>query len=166
MKSSKYAPPTVALLLLSSFSGCTQQERTTTAQEQSMEKAQTQKKREKTATGLEYEVLQAAQAGAVAPKKGDRVIVHYTGWLANEQGEPQFTKKFDSSVDRGTPFVFKLGAGQVIKGWDEGLGLMKVGEKRRLVLPADIAYGTRGAGGMIPPNATLVFDVELLGIQE
>ena len=130
-----------------------------------MEEKKAAKKRERTATGLEYEIVQAADEGAAAPQKGNRVVVHYTGWLADESGEPQFTKKFDSSVDRGTPFSFVLGAGQVIKGWDEGLALMKVGEKRRLVLPAELGYGSRGAGGQIPPNATLVFDVELLEVK-
>jgi len=98
--------------------------------------------------------------GAVATK-GHNVRVHYTGWLdaAGEKG-----KKFDSSVDRGSPFVFGLGQGQVIRGWDEGVAGMKVGEKRTLFIPADMGYGSRGAGGVIPPNADLIFDVELLGI--
>ncbi|WP_375408634.1 FKBP-type peptidyl-prolyl cis-trans isomerase [uncultured Methylobacterium sp.] len=94
------------------------------------------------------------------PKAGQKVDVHYTGWL-DENGKPG--KKFDSSRDRGTPFSFTLGAGQVIAGWDAGVATMKTGGKRRLVIPPEQGYGARGAGGVIPPNATLIFDVELLG---
>ena len=109
-----------------------------------------------TASGLKFQVLKKG-TGAVA-MAGQMVSVHYTGWLTDG-------KKFDSSVDRGQPFQFSLGAGQVIKGWDEGVAGMKVGEKRKLTIPANLGYGERGAGGVIPPNATLVFDVELLGVQ-
>ncbi|MGE0493357.1 MAG: FKBP-type peptidyl-prolyl cis-trans isomerase [Vulcanimicrobiota bacterium] len=108
-----------------------------------------------TDSGLKYEVIKEGD-GAVA-KAGDKVKVHYTGWLTDG-------KKFDSSVDRGQPFQFNLGAGQVIKGWDEGVAGMKVGEKRKLTIPPELGYGARGAGGVIPPNATLVFEVELLDI--
>ena len=94
------------------------------------------------------------------PKAGQKVSVHYTGWL-DEGGKPG--KKFDSSRDRGTPFSFTLGAGQVISGWDTGVATMKIGGKRTLIIPPDQGYGARGAGGVIPPNATLIFDVELLG---
>lgn len=109
-----------------------------------------------TASGLKYEILKKGN-GPVA-KAGQTVSVHYTGWLTDG-------KKFDSSVDRGEPFQFALGAGQVIKGWDEGVAGMKVGEKRKLTIPSSLGYGDRGAGGVIPPGATLVFDVELLGVQ-
>ena len=88
--------------------------------------------------------------------------MHYTGWLY-ENGVKG--KKFDSAVDRGQPFPFKIGAGEVIKGWDEGVASMKVGGKRTLIIPPQLGYGARGAGGVIPPNATLMFDVELIGVK-
>lgn len=109
-----------------------------------------------TPSGLKY-VDQTVGTGDVAVA-GKNVSVHYTGWLENG-------KKFDSSVDRGQPFSFPLGAGRVIKGWDEGVQGMKVGGKRKLTIPSDLGYGSRGAGGVIPPNATLIFDVELLGVR-
>jgi FKBP-type peptidyl-prolyl cis-trans isomerase FkpA len=108
-----------------------------------------------TPSGLRYEELTEG-TGAVA-KAGDSVKVHYTGWLTDGT-------KFDSSLDRNSPFSFKLGAGRVIKGWDEGVAGMKVGGKRKLHIPAKLGYGSQGAGGVIPPGAELVFDVELLGI--
>ena len=108
-----------------------------------------------TASGLKYTDLKAG-TGTEA-KSGDVVEVHYTGWLENGT-------KFDSSLDRGRPFKFKLGAGQVIKGWDQGVAGMKVGGKRKLTIPADLGYGRQGAGGVIPPGATLIFDVELLSV--
>jgi FKBP-type peptidyl-prolyl cis-trans isomerase len=96
---------------------------------------------------------------------GKQVSVHYTGWLFDAAAPETKGKKFDSSRDRGDPFGFRLGSGQVIQGWDRGVAGMRVGGQRRLTLPPEFAYGARGAGGVIPPNATLVFDVELLGVE-
>lgn len=106
-------------------------------------------------SGLKYIELQ--EGDGATPQSGQTVTVHYTGTL--EDGT-----KFDSSLDRNRPFSFRLGAGQVIRGWDEGLSTMKVGGQRRLIIPPELGYGARGAGGVIPPNATLLFDVELLRI--
>ena len=108
-----------------------------------------------TTSGLQIEKL--AEGNGAMPKAGDRVTVHYTGWLTDGS-------KFDSSVDRGQPFVFVIGRGQVIGGWDQGVATMKVGDKVRLTNPPELGYGARGAGGVIPPNATLIFEVELLGV--
>ena len=110
----------------------------------------------KTASGLGIEDLVVGDGATAAP--GQRVSVHYTGWLENGT-------KFDSSKDRGEPFMFSLGRGEVIRGWDEGVSGMKVGGRRKLTIPAALGYGTRGAGGVIPPNATLLFEVELLGVR-
>ncbi|HYG04965.1 MAG TPA: FKBP-type peptidyl-prolyl cis-trans isomerase [Stenotrophomonas sp.] len=106
---------------------------------------------------------QAGQGALAQP--GDRVSVHYTGWLYDEHAADKHGPKFDSSLDRGEPFSFALGAGQVIRGWDEGVAGMRVGCKRTLLLPPEYGYGERGAGGVIPPGASLVFDVELLQVQ-
>ena len=107
-----------------------------------------------TPSGLKY--LDLVAGTGETPRKGDAVRVHYTGWLTNGT-------KFDSSLDRGEPLVFPIGMGHVIKGWDEGVSTMKVGGKRKLIIPPALGYGESGAGGAIPPNATLVFEVELLG---
>lgn len=109
-----------------------------------------------TPSGLKY-IDEVVGTGA-SPKNGKRVTVHYTGRLADG-------KKFDSSHDRNKPFAFAIGVGQVIKGWDEGVLTMKVGGKRKLIIPANLGYGARGAGGVIPPNAELHFDVELLSVE-
>jgi FKBP-type peptidyl-prolyl cis-trans isomerase len=108
-------------------------------------------------SGLKYLIMREGN-GPVA-KAGQLVTVNYTGWLQSTD------TKFDSSIDRGKPFQFTLGAGQVIPGWDEGVQGMRVGEKRKLYIPADLGYGAQGAGGVIPPNAALVFDVDLLDVQ-
>jgi peptidylprolyl isomerase len=113
-----------------------------------------------TASGLKY-TDEKVGTGA-SPHRGQTVVVHYTGWLYvnGEKG-----KKFDSSVDRHEPFEFPIGEGHVIKGWDEGVASMKVGGKRTLIIPPTLGYGAHGAGGIIPPNATLMFDVELLAVK-
>ncbi len=98
-------------------------------------------------------------------KSGQTVSVHYTGWLYDPSAADKHGKQFDSSRTRGTPFQFPLGAGRVIKGWDQGVAGMKVGGQRTLTIPAEMGYGARGAGGSIPPNATLIFDVELIGVE-
>jgi FKBP-type peptidyl-prolyl cis-trans isomerase FkpA len=113
-----------------------------------------------TPSGLQYVDLTVG-SGDVA-KGGDHVSVHYTGWLETPDGSKG--RKFDSSKDRGQPFQFALGQGEVIKGWDEGVQGMKVGGVRELIIPPALGYGQRGAGGVIPPNATLIFEVELLGV--
>ena len=109
-----------------------------------------------TESGLKY--VDVVVGTGRQPEVGDTASVHYTGWLADG-------KKFDSSVDRKEPFSFRVGAGQVIKGWDEGVMGMKIGGKRKLTIPPQLGYGARGAGGVIPPNATLTFDVELLDLR-
>jgi FKBP-type peptidyl-prolyl cis-trans isomerase FkpA len=108
-----------------------------------------------TDSGLKIEELEEGDGAEAVP--GNRVTVHYTGWLTDES-------KFDSSKDRNEPFSFPLGGGRVIRGWDEGVAGMKVGGRRRLTIPPHLGYGAAGAGGVIPPNATLVFEVELLGV--
>ena len=109
-----------------------------------------------TPSGLQY--VDLVEGTGECPRPGASVSVHYTGWLTSG-------KKFDSSLDRGQPFVFPIGRGKVIRGWDEGVATMKVGGKRKLTIPPDLGYGSRGAGGVIPPGATLVFEVELLSVR-
>ena len=113
------------------------------------------KKAQMTQNGVTWEVIK--EGTGAAPQKGDSVSVHYTGWL--EDGT-----KFDSSVDRNEPFSYRYGRGQVIQGWEEAVATLKVGGKAKFTIPSDLAYGERGAGGVIPPNATLIFDIELLAI--
>lgn len=113
----------------------------------------------------QFESIDVSEGAGEAVKTGDRINVHYTGWLYDENAVDKHGEKFDSSVDRGTPFTFNVGASQVIRGWDVGVVGMKPGGKRTLMLPAEYGYGQRGAGGVIPPQASLVFDVELISIQ-
>jgi FKBP-type peptidyl-prolyl cis-trans isomerase len=115
----------------------------------------------KTASGLEY--VDETEGTGETPKAGQMCLVHYTGWLWEKNAKG---KEFDSSKRRNAPFAFRVGEGEVIKGWDEGVATMKVGGKRDLLIPASLAYGSRGASGVIPPNATLFFEVELLGVMK
>jgi FKBP-type peptidyl-prolyl cis-trans isomerase len=144
----------LGLLLSVTFvtSACSEQTVTTQATKEQSNMSELIKNDTKLGTGAE----------AIA---GHDISVHYTGWLYDEAAPEHKGKKFDSSRDRGQPFNFGLGGGQVIKGWDQGFAGMKVGGQRTLTIPAKLGYGTRGAGGVIPPNATLVFDVELLGVR-
>ena len=138
--------------LVASAGGCAQESGQT-------EKAK-EKKMTKTESGLQYR--DTKEGTGEKPAKGQTCVMHYTGWLW-EDGKKG--KKFDSSVDRGEPFEFTIGVGQVIKGWDEGVSTMKAGGKRELLIPPDLGYGRRGAGGAIPPNATLLFEVELIKVK-
>jgi peptidylprolyl isomerase len=113
-----------------------------------------------TASGLQ--ITDTKVGTGASPKTGQTCVMHYTGWLYQDGKKGA---KFDSSVDRGQPFEFAIGTGQVIKGWDEGVATMKVGGKRTLIIPPQLGYGARGAAGVIPPNATLLFEVELLGVK-
>ncbi|MFZ5738088.1 MAG: FKBP-type peptidyl-prolyl cis-trans isomerase [Pseudomonadota bacterium] len=113
-----------------------------------------------TSSGLQ--IVDTQVGTGASPKPGQICVMHYTGWLYENGAK---TRKFDSSVDRNEPFEFPIGMGRVIKGWDEGVSTMKVGGKRTLIIPPQLGYGARGAGGVIPPNATLIFEVELLGIK-
>lgn len=117
---------------------------------------------EETTTASGLKIIDTVVGTGATPTTGQTCVMHYTGWLY-EDGKKG--TKFDSSVDRGTPFEFPIGTGRVIAGWDEGVATMKVGGKRTLIIPPDLGYGARGAGGVIPPNATLVFEVQLLGVR-
>ncbi len=138
----------LACCLISLFAGCNQEKRT--------EKEQNMSNKVTLPSGLSYEILNPGAGDVI--QKGQTAEVHYTGWLENGT-------KFDSSLDRNQPFMFKVGGGMVIKGWDEGVLGMKVGEKRKLYIPGSLAYGQRGYPGVIPPNATLIFEVQLLSIK-
>jgi peptidylprolyl isomerase len=118
------------------------------------------KKMTKTESGLQY--LDDKEGTGESPKTGQTCVMHYTGWLWENEAKG---KKFDSSKDRGQPFEFTIGVAEVIKGWDEGVATMKVGGKRQLLIPPKLGYGARGYGRVIPPNATLLFEVELLGVK-
>lgn len=115
--------------------------------------------------GLVIQELKAGDKDGTEALNGRTAYVHYTGWLADAKAKDYKGKKFDSSLDRGKPFGFTLGAGMVIQGWDEGVKGMKMGEQRRLLIPSGMGYGARGAGGVIPPNADLIFDVELMEVR-
>ena len=128
---------------------------TANANPQEMDNSENSENTITTDSGLEY--IDLVEGTGATPQRGKRVVVHYTGTLKDGT-------KFDSSRDRNQPFTFTIGVGQVIKGWDEGVGTMKVGGRRKLTIPPELGYGAQGAGGVIPPNATLIFDVELLRI--
>jgi FKBP-type peptidyl-prolyl cis-trans isomerase FkpA len=146
-----------ALLLALVTAGCN------AADPQSHPKEKTTMAMPKTVTDLM--IIDLKTGGGADALPPDNVSVHYTGWLYDPNQPDGHGKKFDSSLDRGEPFTFLLGGGQVIRGWDQGVAGLKVGGKRTLIIPSHLGYGARGAGGVIPPYATLVFDVELLGIR-
>jgi FKBP-type peptidyl-prolyl cis-trans isomerase FkpA len=114
---------------------------------------------------VELQRIDQVQGDGQTATSGSDVTVHYTGWLYDQNAPQQRGRKFDSSVDRGEPFTFLLGAGRVIRGWDDGVAGMKVGGRRLLLIPSDYGYGSEGAGGVIPPGASLVFEVELLAVK-
>jgi FKBP-type peptidyl-prolyl cis-trans isomerase FkpA len=136
-----------------------------TTQEASTQTASTKGTPEMTAKITELQKIDTQIGTGRESEPGFNVTVHYTGWLYDAAAEGHKGKKFDSSLDRKQPFVFFLGGGQVIQGWDEGFAGMKIGGKRTLVIPSEMGYGARGAGGAIPPNADLIFDVELLDVK-
>jgi FKBP-type peptidyl-prolyl cis-trans isomerase FkpA len=138
---------------------CDSKKETVVVEEPKTEVAQSAVK--ETPSGLKYEVVQSAAADAPHAQAGKNVKVNYTGWLEENGAQGA---KFDSSADHGAPFTFTLGAGQVIKGWDEGVAMMAVGEKTRFTIPASLAYGEKGVEGAIPGNANLIFEVELLEV--
>lgn len=158
----------VAVLALMAVvaSACGQQE--TSADETAVNAETANQEKDNTAETMELitelQIIDTAPGEGAQAGAGNDVVVHYTGWLYDPSQPENKGAKFDSSVDRGQPFSFPLGAGRVIRGWDEGVAGMLVGGKRTLIIPPDMGYGSRGAGGVIPPNATLMFDVELLEI--
>lgn len=151
---------TTALVLGTALTACTKKEGTETAATDSQSSAATgtSKENKPAATQAKLEMNDIKVGDGAAAETGKKVFVHYTGWLSDG-------KKFDSSIDRGQPLPFQLGAGQVIKGWDQGIVGMKVGGKRKLTIPPQLAYGEAGAGAIIPPNSTLVFEVELTKVE-
>jgi FKBP-type peptidyl-prolyl cis-trans isomerase FkpA len=157
----------VMLLAALSLVACGQQDAASeqVAVETEVAEQETQEKAETMEVVTELQIIDVAAGEGPAVQAGQQVVVHYTGWLYEPASEEQKGAKFDSSVDRGQPFAFPLGGGRVIRGWDEGVAGMQVGGKRILIIPPDMAYGERGAGGVIPANATLLFEVELLEIQ-
>lgn len=155
MRSFKQAGALTALVLASALSGVVAVGApTTTAMAENAVKTTT------TPSGLQIADIKVGTGPT--PQTGQTCVMHYTGWLYQNGAKG---KKFDSSLDRGQPFEFRIGARQVIGGWDEGVATMKVGGKRTLIIPPELGYGARGAGGVIPPNATLIFDVELLDVK-
>jgi peptidylprolyl isomerase len=160
MRSFKRAGVTTAFALASAMLVATDVSQTPAMAQAMQKSAPAAGKTMTTASGLKIE--DTTVGTGATPAKGQTCVMHYTGWLY-ENGVKG--KKFDSSVDRNEPFEFPIGMSRVIKGWDEGVATMKVGGKRTLIIPPDLGYGARGAGGVIPPNATLIFDVELLGVK-
>lgn len=149
---------TMLVMAMLATSGCKADPKTTNSQNQQEKTAMT--------SGITELVKKDTVVGeGREAEPGFNITVHYTGWLYDPAQTDGHGKKFDSSVDRREPFVFFLGDGQVIQGWDEGFAGMKIGGKRTLIIPPEMGYGAHGAGGVIPPNATLIFDVELLGIK-
>lgn len=155
----------ISAVSLTMLAGCGTEEKVTKQVEAKEAAATTETKgtthvtRQRMPSGLEFEILK--EGSGASPERGKRVTVHYTGWL-NENDQPG--TQFDSSFSRNKPFTFNIGMGQVIRGWDEGVMSMKIGEKRRLYIPAALGYGARGAGPVIKPNSNLIFDVELLEV--
>lgn len=168
----KFNPPLI--LLLSGIvvglvtAGCEQPATATeeqTAQAETGTTTESETRKAEIVEITELQIIDVTEGDGAEAQAGQDVVVHYTGWLYEPGADENKGEKFDSSVDRGDPFVFPLGGGRVIQGWDQGVAGMQVGGKRTLIIPPDMAYGDRGAGAVIPPGATLVFDVELLDVQ-
>ena len=154
----------IVIFLSLGLSGCSQQDVSADDSAAAASDAAATAK-EQSAGVTELQITDVVKGEGAAANAGQDVVVHYTGWLY-QPGEPENKgKKFDSSLDRGQPFVFPLGGGRVIQGWDQGVAGMQVGGKRLLIIPPEMGYGANGAGGVIPPNATLIFEVDLLEIQ-